>query len=102
MLIINYIRLSKSVGKGNDNLERVPVTFTSVERAWWKTEVIKMFFDLKQQIQSGHYRRNWASCGGQYDRPCMYIPLCHEVHEDIRELKKSQLFVIKEQVWKPW
>ncbi len=99
MLVINYIRLTKGVTK--DTLVRDPVTFTSLERAWWKKEVVKMFFQVKKQMQSSEFVQNWGMCGGKYGYPCLYAPLCEEHNQEIRERKKNQLFVVKE-AWKPW
>jgi hypothetical protein len=99
MLIINYIRLAKTVDK--TTLVREPVCFNSLERAWWKSELIKIFFEIKRQHTETGFLRNYGACAGRYGYPCMYTPLCEEINEGTRELKKSQLFVIRD-AWKPW
>ncbi len=98
MLIVNYIRLAKTVDK--TTLVRDIVSFNSRERSWWHTELVKIFFQIKNQIENG-FVRNYGMCQGKYGYPCMYAPLCEEIDEGVRELKKQQLFVIKE-AWKPW
>ncbi len=99
MLVINYIRLTQKVDK--TTLVREPVTFTSLERTWWKERVIKKFFSIKSQLLSGEFERNEGMCGGKYGYPCAYTPLCEEINPETRERKKQSLFVIKE-AWKPW
>lgn len=99
MLIINYIRLSKSVDK--TTLVRTPVCFSSQERRWWLGEVVKMFFRVKQQMLANSYEKNYGMCQGKFGYPCVYTPLCEEFNPETRERKKQQLFVIKE-AWKPW
>lgn len=106
-LIINYIRLSKSVDK--TTLQRVPVPFTLPEHTAWKQKLIAIFFNIKKIVQSNQYEQRWNACKGygksyslEYPAFCPYNVLCEETSDFMKNAKKVQLFKVNENPWRPW
>lgn len=106
-LVINYVRLGKVFKDAF--LERVLVNFTLPELEVWKIRLIKMFFRIKEAIQSNSYQQNWATCKGfgkTYNQSepkyCMYTQLCEEIDKRTLETKKDVLYKVREEIWRPW
>lgn len=111
-MIVNYIRLHKIIT--NETFHRELITFTKPMLSEWKNSLIGIFFNIKKSMKNANgdgsnYDKNWHACQGSYttfnrDEPnfCFYNPLCESYSSDTKELKKHQLFKIKEEVWRPW
>lgn len=116
MAVLNYIRLTDKVTKG-ETIARDIITMNKVELNAWHKQLINVFFRMKKTVlalQSNKdganaVERNWNSCSGgklTYDKNkpayCWYGPLCEEPDPVIAARKEKQLFKIKEVAWKPW
>lgn len=107
LLVINYVRLQKKITP--DSLSRKMVTFTAPELHAWKNQVVKIYFDIKQAIQSNQFQQCWNACGGygktykeSEPRYCWFGTLCEEPNQMMKQNKINNLFQIKDEVWKPW
>lgn len=98
MLIINYIRLAKSIDQ--DTFRRDVALFTHEEHKWWRGQLIKIFRNMQTALENGP-EKNWGACAGRFNESCFYTPLCCEQNDDLRENMKSQLYKIVPE-WKPW
>lgn len=98
--IINYIRFHQTLAP--NTLERQLISFSPMEREWWRKELIKTFIEISHDMKMGEFRQRWNSCkgyGGKYI--CPFTKLCEERNDDVRENIKSQFYRIKEK-WTPW
>ncbi len=106
LLIINMIRLAKTIGP--KTFELVPVSFTSLEHKWWERELISIFKRMACAIRlassnGGQMEPNWSSCSGRYGYECDYTRLCEPTEQDpwLIDTKKKTLYTIKP-IWRPW
>lgn len=104
MMIINYIRLSKTVDA--TTLVREPVSFNAQEMLHWREKLISIFFQIKEaQLRAGAdgtFEQNFSSCPGRFNYECAYTQLCEEPNKDILKLKTNQLYTINPNPWRPW
>ncbi len=97
--VINYIRLTKEVTK--DTFNRELISFTKPELAWWRCELISIYHNIRESIESAHYKQNWSACSGKYGYECEFTQLCEERSIESRKVRESAFYKIKEE-WKPW
>lgn len=97
--VINYIRLHATVGK--DTFRRQPISFSSLELAHWKEELIERYIHIAKMQARGETELNRDACGGKYGKPCMFTPLCEEYNPQIRAAIQDRDFMKKKE-WKPW
>jgi hypothetical protein len=104
MMFINYIRLSKKID--DTTLVRDPVVFTIPELLEWKKKLIGIYMRIKKDLlevgPSGGLWHNWSACPGKYNYECQFTTLCEENDPTMLEIKKNQLYTIKEETWRPW
>lgn len=99
---INYIRLTQKVD--STTYVRKWVSFSSVERAFWKRRLIQIYDKMLEYERNGITPNdyNWGMCSGKFGYPCEFTSLCEESYlPDVVEQKKKQLYHIREE-WKPW
>jgi hypothetical protein len=101
LLMINYIRLTK--GFESYTLERQLVGFNSIERAWWKDQVIQQYFRIaKQRERNEAPQKNFSSCSGRFNKVCPYTALCECMdNPGLIEITKAQFYKPKAK-WRPW
>jgi hypothetical protein len=101
LLIINYIRLHKAVGK--ETLVRELVNFTVPELLAWKQKLIGIFFRVKSALTlAPALEQNSSACPGRFNYKCSYIALCDEPNPEVALRKQQQLYRINENPWRPW
>lgn len=112
MLVVNYVRLSKTVDK--DTFKRDIASFTAEEHTAWEQELISIYKRMalavyggssskyvSYDIKSGEFEPRWSSCSGRFGYACDFTPLCEELNPQLKAMKQQTMYQIKPE-WKPW
>lgn len=101
---INYVGLQQNIE--DYTFKRDAFSFSSGYLAWWKEEVIKIFFRVAHTILTNRFltsdAMSYATCQNNgWGYVCQFAPLCEERYEQIRE-GLIQIQYHKIQKWEPW
>lgn len=97
--VINYIRLHQKITE--KTFIRQPISFSSLERQYWKQELIEIFKKISNVMKTGSFERNRSACSGQFGYPCSFVSICEEYNKDTACAIKERDFVKKIE-WRPW
>lgn len=106
-LMINYIRLTKKVD--DSTFVREAISFQPAETRWWRAELIKYFFRIKEELEKQKLmacnylplRQEWGACAGKFGYPCSYTDLCEHTDSSLVQIIKSTRYQ-KREAWSPW
>ena len=97
--MIDIIGLQADLKEGY--LRRDLTYFSPPELQRWKSEVIKIFYQVANCVLNNIYPHNWESCDGKYGYLCNFSELCECVDPQIYEnIKHTKYHIAKE--WTPW
>ncbi len=99
LAVINYIRLGDKLTE--KTFVRQPLSFSSLEMRHWKQELTEIYVTIAKQVAAGVFPQNRNSCGGQWGRPCQFIPLCEEYNPATRAAVQKRDFTERKE-WRPW
>jgi len=96
----NYVGLQKAVGKRTFRREACQFPSPLMDRL--KSNIIKVFYTVKQDILCDQFDENLKSCSGPWDcHPCPYTSLCEAESDLSREaIKNFKYYTAKK--WRPW
>lgn len=100
MMVINYIRLTKSVS--DSTLARDIITFNPIELLYWKKRLISIYDKVFAARELGVFEQNESACKGQYGYNCEFTRLCEQSYNpELVQLVKQSQYKEKER-WRPW
>ncbi len=108
-LLINYVRLTKKIDEST--FVREAVSFLPGETRWWRGQLIKYFWAIKQELilhspfasitPTEPLRQEWGACAGKFGYPCSYTELCEHTDPQLVQIIKDTRYK-KREPWSPW